>query len=555
MESANRESRATLSTATSSCSSTELSSSSCHLSDTDLVGEEDDLLIPSPSKVHRTFHDGRATWTRLKKRADEFQAGQWPAESLDLYLTLMNVPKLPQKLPLRELRGRPLWHVSGFNGPHSSIALGLNDDESDSQDEWDPEFIYGRQINLKLVCESLMRCNVTTEAASFHLRDSQTTIGSLAILTMCWSYILSVRLLEMQGRSIAYTSNRLLPQTSHGANSSTISLDGASPALIRWLCAVLSPELGWSPNSAEGLPLWTSTLGGSNIAISVSRLASEPVDPPSAAEATELLIEFCDLFGLGANAATRGRELKSLPPWKSGLLAALMLPLYRSMQLQPQFPHTKLARAKATATGCSDGDASAVDVSNADTSDGDASVWDASDGDTSDGDALDGDAIRQHSRDLPYFSTLSLYPRSIGSMLWSILWQPDLDCNLVSPWLASMLDVLDPLIKAKDLDKLLKVFAVRRPRVALWWFAIFLLGDLSVLDWIRRYSTTLYEKYCFGSLSPPDPMVSAWTGTKQSFLDYSSPPHLPESDQISKQDILRMRFNLKLQDSASWPVA
>ncbi|EGX93266.1 hypothetical protein CCM_04639 [Cordyceps militaris CM01] len=118
-----------------------------------------------------------------------------------------------------------------------------------------------------------------------------------------------------------------------------------------------------------------------------------------------------------------------------------------------------------------------------------------------------------------------------------------------------MLDILHPLIKAKDLDKLLKVFALRRPRVALWWLAIFLLGDMSVLDWIRRYATTLNEKYGFGSQSPPDPIVFPWTGAIQSFLDFASRPHLSEAEQISNEDILRMRFNLKLQDSASVPVA
>ncbi|KAG8356847.1 hypothetical protein FVEN_g5565 [Fusarium venenatum] len=78
-----------------------------------------------------------------------------------------------------------------------------------------------------------------------------------------------------------------------------------------------------------------------------------------------------------------------------------------------------------------------------------------------------------------------------------------------------------------------------------------MLGDVAVLDWIRRYLVTMEEKYGFGSLSPPDPMVSAWTGSKQSFLDLEKESiYTSRDDFVSRADLLRCRFDLKLQDSA-----
>ncbi|KAF5606288.1 uncharacterized protein FSUBG_6121 [Fusarium subglutinans] len=160
-------------------------------------------------------------------------------------------------------------------------------------------------------------------------------------------------------------------------------------------------------------------------------------------------------------------------------------------------------------------------------------------------------SIRAYFNDMRYFMTLSIHPPSIGSIIWSIFWQPDIDCNLVSPWLASVLDTLEPVIKQKRVEVLVKTFLSRRPRVAIWWMALFLLGDMAVLDWIQQYALKIEEKYAFGSLSPPDPMVSAWIGSKQSFLHFEKDSLYPELDDlVSRADLLRCRFDLKLQDSA-----
>ncbi|OAA46808.1 hypothetical protein NOR_02444 [Metarhizium rileyi] len=198
----------------------------------------------------------------------------------------------------------------------------------------------------------------------------------------------------------------------------------------------------------------------------------------------------------------------------AAFLAALMLPFYRFMGLTPQFPHPKM-----------------YPVNNKNLS------------------STKKPGVLGYLRDIRYFMTLSMHPPSLGSVLWSVFWQPDIDCNLVSPWLASFIDVLDQTINSGNLEILLKVLAFRRPRVAVWWLALFLLGDLSVLHWFRRYAETQMEKRASGSLSSPDPMVSAWSGAKQSFLDYEkTKQYTGPEDLVSTEDLLRCKLVFKLQD-------
>ncbi|KAK4065119.1 hypothetical protein Purlil1_14051 [Purpureocillium lilacinum] len=254
------------------------------------------------------------------------------------------------------------------------------------------------------------------------------------------------------------------------------------------------------------------------IAVSAPATAEGTLAAPNSSEAIELLLELCRLCGLGAEADQNDQDWTALPPYKAGFFAALMLPFYRFTGLRPQFPPPHLSTK-------------------------DAAGFDEN---------IDQAATHRLAQGLRYFMTLSLHPPSLGSILWSIFWQPDIECNLVSPWLAAIIDTLDPTIHAKRVDILVKTFASRRPKVAFWWLALCLLGDVSVLDWIRRYAQTQSEQYGYGSLSPPDPMVSAWVGSKQSFLDFDKTScYTGPSDLVTRADLLRCRFNCKLQDSAS----
>ncbi|KPA39343.1 hypothetical protein FLAG1_07800 [Fusarium langsethiae] len=294
--------------------------------------------------------------------------------------------------------------------------------------------------------------------------------------------------------------DRLWTNTPECQNGHVIDLEGASPSLIRWLCAIISPKIGWKVRDKGGLPPWATCFAAEvKILIEAAAPAVEIRSPPNSSEATELLIELCKLLSFRTNTTDVIPGLEPMQPYKVSFLATLMLSFYDCMRLVPCLPPPHLTRQRN-------------------------STFDRS----------DEQSIRGYFDDARYFTTLSLSPLSMGSILWSIFWQPDIDCNL-----------------KKQVEVLVKVFLSRRPRIAIWWVALFMLGDLGALDWIRRYTVTIEEKYRFGSLSPPDPMVSAWTGCKQSFLDiekesiYANP-----YDLVSKADLLRCRFDQKLQDTA-----
>ncbi|KAF5233687.1 hypothetical protein FANTH_12453, partial [Fusarium anthophilum] len=500
------------STSSGSLTSTVVSSSDRSSSqDWPLNSDKDDTLIPSPTDVDRTFFDGKATWQKFLCQAGKIPSGLWPANALDPYITLTDVPSMPEQLPRRDwLYGRPCWEL-----PLDIAGRSCEDDDSHNN----TARVHGYRVMFGLQTQEPIQCKICPDAASYSLGVGSEITSSLAILVMCWSYILSVRLLEMQGREVRFTMDRLWPDTSQRQSEHVIDLDlgGASPSLIRWLCAILSPKIGWRARDKGLLPPWATSLSTEvKLSIKTSTPAIEIGFPPSSSEATELLIELCRLFDLGAE-ATDASGLEPMAPFKASFLATLVLPFYNFMKLQPRLPRPHLTGAQRNGTFRSSHEQN----------------------------------IRAYSNDMRYFMTLSIHPPSIGSIIWSIFWQPDIDCNLVSPWLASVLDTLEPVIKQKRVEILVKTFLSRRPRVAIWWVALFLLGDMAILDWIRRYALKIEEKYAFGSLSPPDPMVSAWTGSKQSFLDFDKDSLYAELDGfVSRADLLRCRFDLKLQGSA-----
>ncbi|KAF9771747.1 hypothetical protein IL306_010603 [Fusarium sp. DS 682] len=474
------------------------------------IDREDDPLIPSSEDVHRTFCEGKAIWEALLWQAKKIPQGLWPTDALNPFVTLVDVPSLPEKLPFsNRLYGRSCWEL-----PRDIV--GRVDRDPDSRSE--TSLVYGRRILFQLQTRSPIRCDIRPEAASYACTSPETT-DSLAVLVMCWSYILSARLLEMQCREIRYTEDRLWPLVLRGQKETTIdiNLKSASPALIRWLCAILSPAMGWQARDRKHLPPWATSFNTSvRLVIEASDIAADDCSPPNAEEAMELLIELCRLFNLGLDSKILA-DFEPVPPYKASFLAALALPFYNSMELQPRLPRPRLTKPRSNSTFSGSHE----------------------------------QQIREYLRHLGYFMTLSAHPPSIGSIIWSVFWQPDVDCNLVGPWLTSVLNTLEPTIAHNEVEFLLKVFLLRRPRIGIWWVALFFLGDLALFSWIRRYLQRMEEKRGYGSLSPPNPMVSAWTGSSQSFLDFDKEVLYPEiSDSVSRADLLRCRFDLKLQDTA-----
>lgn len=507
-------------------SSNSTSSSSSPVSDrlTGMDSGDVDPLIPPSAAIDRVFRNGRATWTAFLKRANSLPAHTFPAGVGDPSIMLKDVPALPAHLPRRGyITGRPLWHVPDPEHEGDTAVQRL-----------DLQYLHGRRICFHVSLSKPVECHVYSHPP-LPAHDLPSAQRGLSILTMCWSYILSVRLLELQWKTPMYSQHCLRPVSAKSfmPSSGEILLDlGASacPKLVRWLCAILSPLPGWTADGG-GVPPWAAFCSGPArfvvaVADGPASFPSPDESPPNSAEATELLIEFCAMYGLLEPEHQPDGHPSELSPAIAAFLAALVLPFYRHDGLRPLFPSPILKRCDAG---------------------------------TAKGAIRESARIRQYTADLRYYMTLCMNTKCLGSALWSIFWQPDIETNLVSPWLSSISHVLKPVLESRNLGQLAQVFACRRPRIASLWLGIFLLGDFTILDWIASYLETFEESWAFGPLPLPDSTVAAWTGSPQSFLDDELPSpytHPNPKEAISRSDVLRHRHNFRLQDdsyrSLSW---
>ncbi|KAF5021097.1 hypothetical protein F66182_6886 [Fusarium sp. NRRL 66182] len=481
-----------------------------------LLASDDDALIPKQAEVDLVFRKGKYLWSHLVTSAGSLPAASLSAGLNDPSIVLKDVPALPEALPRRGmLVGRAFWHVPGIS---------TDRDNDDQNEDFDLQYLHGARKHFHLSYPTPVECRVSPQVAIGNNKAS-TAPGDrpyppgLLLLTLCWSYIFSVRFWELQGKQVIYTSHALQPRPNRNIRNrrGRISIHlGASISqdLVRWLCALLAPKPGWSVQGGGYAPWTAFCSGGVEFAIiSDEAITFTPnSQAPSSDEAVELLIELGCLYGLDSAQRGDGKH-DPLSPIVAGFVAVLALPFYRAMELQPQFlaPTLQLNLTEIRL-----------------------------------------DLIRQYVADLRYYMTLSMHPMSVGSIIWSIFWQPDVECNLVSPWLSSTLSVLRPLIDSGNLDILIKAFALRRPRVALWWLGIFLLGSPMIPGLIVRYLETSEERWGYATMGSPDTTVSSWTGSPQSFLDEgTSRAYVDLNESVSKADLLRCRYNLRLQDTSS----
>ena len=351
------------------------------------MGRWEDMLIPSPAEIQLTYASGYESWSRSVAEAEALPPDSWPTGCGDPCIMLKDVPALPQNLSVsRALVGQPVWKL---RLPEEELTAKGTDDD------WEPGQLFGAQKQVWLFPEAPPESRISAEPSFFHYGIGTSESGhsaaprGLAILTLCWSYILSARFLELQGRQLLYAPHGLKPETTKAfrpdPSQAVVKLvKPASRSLVRWLCAILAPKPGWLTPDSKGYPAWAAFCSGNAqfVILTDVPFAFEPDDhPPSAAQATELLIEFCSLFGL---CAPKRKEKTSEPmgPYTAAFFPALAIPFYRYADLKPQFPFPVLRRRSVAREMFA--------------------------------------PIRQYTEDLRYYMTLSAHPPSVGSIVWSI---------------------------------------------------------------------------------------------------------------------------------------
>ncbi|RDL41153.1 uncharacterized protein BP5553_01132 [Venustampulla echinocandica] len=480
-----------------------LTGSSTRSSECLLAGCGNDALEPTVEQIYSTFAKGHSRWSACVVNAEQLPYGWLPPWSLNPSIMMQNVPPLPADLRgKRDITGNTLWNI-----PSPELRASRSS-ESNNDAYWNPALVHGARKTFYLFVEKPTICGMATGNDSFRSfcnDDQPTRPNGLVILTLCWSYIFSIKLLEMQRRRMEYSTAVLLPvtcdfETQHP--KTIMHLGQSSSKLVRWLCAVLAPSPGWFAKGS--VPPWTAYFNQDipliiGTDISYNEISQET--PPSSSEAVELLIELCSLYNFSSQPLI-------------AFSIALLIPFYNVQGLQPLLPMPRFpAFAKSSHN---------------------PPLY-----------------LRDYVYDLRYYMTISVCPYYIGSMLWSVFWEPGIDCNAVSAWVGSIHQVLEPALQAVDTKLLANVFALYRPELAPLWLGLFASGCIEICGMIRSYLTNLTEHPYSPSLAHPDPNVAAWTGSKQSFLDEEcSVLYESQSSLVSRADLLRHRFNFRPRDSA-----
>ncbi|RTE67949.1 hypothetical protein BHE90_017674, partial [Fusarium euwallaceae] len=320
-----------------------------------LLASDDDALIPKQAEVDLVFQKGKDLWSKLVTSARSLPATALSTGLNDPSILLKDVPALPEALPGRGmLVGRPSWHVQGIS----------TDRDDEQNEDFDLQHIHGARKHFCLSYPTPVECRVSPQVAIGN--DSASTAPEdgpyppgLLLLTLCWSYIFSVRFWELQGKQVLYTSHALQPRPNRNIRNRrghiSIHLGAyASQGLVRWLCALLAPKPGWSVQGGGHAPWTAFCSGGVEFTIISDKVMTfTPNDQaPSSAEAVELLVELGCLYGFDS-AQHSGRRHDPLSPIVAGFMAVLALPFYRAMELQPQFlaPALQLPKSNRDPSG------------------------------------------------------------------------------------------------------------------------------------------------------------------------------------------------------------
>ncbi|UKZ47354.1 hypothetical protein TrVGV298_001572 [Trichoderma virens] len=383
-------------------------------------------------------------------------------------------PKLPDELEgATELAGYANWQREEEE-PESAVSIAIRAIRHGLKRRWDLMKIKAT------ICE-------ISKHSGFKFTDSES--NGLIFLFLAWAYILSAFLLEQQHIPLAYTdAYKQWGNGTYEGGAFFIDLGDASDEEYRWWSALVHPGQGWRA-AYSSQPVWAVTLGDQFKFIILNErnvLPSSNVNPPSSREALAYLARFCARFNLESQVSL-------------GLAMALTIPLHDNMSSKIQIPEPYLTKKKVVSASSS--------------------------------------IIDQEFRNLSYYMVLSSNPSFIASALWSVFWEPEIDCNLASPWCNAIIDTIKPLIDGHKLETLGHVLAQRRPGVAALWYGLVACGATDIISSIIPYLETLHTALPVRHV----PEVSVWTDTPQSFMDLTgSGPYL-QGNQVSREDLWRLR--------------
>jgi hypothetical protein len=346
--------------------------------------------------------------------------------------------------------------------------------------------------------------------------DGHTAEGNhLAILFLAWAYILSARWIELQSPYCPKGSFPLGRIYYSDLQAAWLDNDGDIPAdaievdigeicerAARWWAAILAPGEGWHATLELGDKLYrspwsahiasTQTLKLRKISIRGTTDIRSPVTAPSSEEALDYLREYCERHGISSQCIP-ALAVSLFLPWKnSDGGPSVILPLPKPSrapvpELQQKSSPSSFPLLRT---------------------------------------------LQDQSRLLPYYMTLSCNTRGLRALLCGSFFDPAVSCNLVSPWMQPVFDIIDPIIAREEFTSLAMIMSKRQPSLAALWLGAIILGMEKIILQPLRIGLLAVELH-----------AAAWTGTIHSFINLRpNTPYVTGNKEISRADESRLLY-------------
>jgi hypothetical protein len=449
------------------------------------INTENDPILPTTYQVQEVFARSRRIWQGYLSRARSIH--HISLKSLKLSNLLRRIPALSDDLKgVIFLQGYSTWKLN------TPAACSLNS-RTGVEQRWRPILSRGCPTRCKFSAQIPFQ---DWQDERYGTERAPKYNNGVFILLAGWAYILSIKLLEKQCLSMQYSTN-LAPAIDSGTKRDTsehcvtVDVGDVTPDELLWWRALLAPRQGWQA-SATQQPPW-AIVYEEDLTFEVATTAKVLNDtqykqPPSSTQAMQFLSMFSARYELSVQLS-------------AAFTMALTLPLCNETASPVQVPKPKLSRACLL----------------------DAPV-----------------DVPQVFGNLSSYMTLSSNPRFLSSALWSTFWEPDIDCNVVSPWCDGIIEILEPLIKTDSIELLAHVLALRRPNLSALWYGLALFGRTKLIEALIPFLKTLRTP----TPARPIPEVAVWTGTPQSFMDLcGSGPYLKLDNTIARADVWRLRHD------------
>ncbi|KAJ5253826.1 hypothetical protein N7524_011006 [Penicillium chrysogenum] len=455
------------------------------------IVENVNILQPQKSQVDEALEKSRDYWYRLASLACAYRNHGLTPEHTNTRLTLHRIPKFqgrPRKIHVRPYGVSPIPVLCVQASSTWRLVGNPNCDMIEKEITNSALLKIGTGVAIPYsFCGRVFSSWIgTTE-------ESRTGPNYLGILTVAWCYILSARLVEIQGEgaSMQYLSSETDGEClCDSPEIYTLDVGEADENVARWWYAILAQHEGWKaivkqiPEGEFLAPWAVSRTCQTRFKIRQRYSPASVCSPLTSEQAFDALTEFARLHNLGSQ----------LPV---ALMTAMTFPTHQHYGSSVQLPFPR-------ATG---GKLPTVPIS---------LIWSSL------------------IKELPYYMTLSCSPEVVMSTLCGSFWELEVPCNLVGPWLHPVLnEVLSGTSGTVDSDYeiLALIGAVRRPNISALWIGAATSGLApKIIQKVRR------------GRPPLDAIAFPWTGCPQSFMDTpgSGPYTCVNAEYISRPDVWRL---------------